>query len=346
MHGDPTGIYSISKLHIIEKLVIGADVGLRPWHYPPSFLIIVLPLSLFPYGISFALWILSTLYGYLWIVRRIVPHRLTFWLFLAFPPAINNLFYGQNGFLSTILLGGGLLLLDSRPFIAGLLLGILSYKPQLAILIPVALLAGRNWRALIGAAVSGISLALISLIVFGIATWKAFLNNIPYATEVLKYQKEYWSKMPTIFAGARFMGAELPMTEVLQGSIALVAMGIVAWIWWRRVSLPLRASSLSLAIFFTAPFAFEYDLVLIALPFAWLGWEEVSAGRRTGQIILAICWIATFLSIWFPGLQLSLLYLVVMFGLVIYRSLSDSGRDDDTEHQAKKSDTSITINLK
>ncbi len=323
LQGDPAGIYSIAKIHVLEKLVIGADVGLRPWHYPPSFLIIVIPLSLFPYCISFGLWILSTLYGYLWMVRRIAPHRLTPWLFLAFPPAINNLFYGQNGFLSTMLLGGGLLLLDSRPFMGGLLLGVLSYKPQLAILLPVALLAGRNWRALIGAVVSAISLALISLIVFGIATWKAFFHNIPYATEVLKYHKEYWSNMPTIFAGARFLGAGLPMTEVLQGAIALAAMGVVAWIWWRGVSLPLRASSLTLAIFLTAPFAFEYDLALIALPFAWLGWEEVSTGRRTGQRILAICWMATFLSIWLPGLQLSLLYLLAMFGLVIYRAIPD-----------------------
>ncbi len=323
LQGDPAGIYSISKIHALEKLVIGADVGLRPWHYPPSFLIIVLTLALFPYVISFAVWIISTLYGSLWIVRRISPHPLTPWLFLAFPPALNNLFYGQNGFLSILLLGGGFLLLDYRPFLGGLLFGLLSYKPQLAILIPVALLAGRNWRALFGAAISGMSLALISLIVFGFAPWKAFVNNIPYVTGLLKYNVEYWSKMPTIFAAARLMGAGLSMSEVLQVGVALLSMGVVAWIWWSRMSITLRASSLILTIFLTAPFAFEYDLVLLALPFAWLGWEEVSTGTRTGQAILAACWMATYLSIWFPGLQLSMLYVLAMLGFVIYRSLPD-----------------------
>jgi hypothetical protein len=321
LSGEPAAIYSISKLHVMEKLVIGTDVALRPWHYPPSFLIIVLPLSLFPYGLSFSLWILSTLYGYLRIVRKIAPHRLTPWLFLAFLPAISNLFYGQNGFLSAICLGGGLLLLDSRPFTGGLLLGVLSCKPQLAMLIPLALLAGRNWRALLGAALSSIGLALISLMVFGSATWKAFLHNIPYATELLKYHQEYWVKMPTIFANARLLGAGVPLSEALQTALALVAAGVVVWIWSRRVSLALRASSLTLAIFLTAPFAFEYDLVLLALPFAWLGWEEVSAGRRTGQGILAACWLATYSAIWFPGHNVSLLYVLVLFGFVIYRSL-------------------------
>jgi alpha-1,2-mannosyltransferase len=321
LNGDPTGIYSISKMNLIMTSVIGSNVTFYPWHYPPSFLVIVLPLSLLPYGISFAIWIFSTLYGYLWIVRRIAPHRLTTLLFLSFPPAIINFFYGQNGFLTTIFLGGGLLLLDSRPFIGGLLLGVLSYKPQLAILIPIALLAGRNWRALIGTAVSCISLALISLIVFGIATWKAFLYNISFATELLKYNKEFWGRMPTIFASARFLGAGLPVTETLHGALALVAMGLVVWFWWRRVSLPLRASILTLAIFLTTPFAFVYDLVLLALPFAWMGWEEISTGRRMGQRILAACWLATFSSLLVSQLPLSLLSVLAMFCFVIYRSL-------------------------
>jgi len=64
-------------------------------------------------------------------------------LALAFPGTFQNFIQGQNGFLSAALLGGGLVILERFPLTGGMLLGALSYKPHLAALIPVALLAGR-----------------------------------------------------------------------------------------------------------------------------------------------------------------------------------------------------------
>ena len=54
-----------------------------------------------------------------------------------------NVGHGQNGFLTAALLGGALHWLDRRPWLAGVLIGCLAYKPQFGVLIPVALLAGR-----------------------------------------------------------------------------------------------------------------------------------------------------------------------------------------------------------
>ncbi len=61
---------------------------------------------------------------------------------------------GQNSTWTAALSGSGLSLLERRPLLAGGLLGLLIYKPQLGLLIPVALLAGRHWRASEGVAVS------------------------------------------------------------------------------------------------------------------------------------------------------------------------------------------------
>jgi alpha-1,2-mannosyltransferase len=316
---DPAGVYAVAKLHPLEQAVIGADVGLRPWHYPPSFLLLVFPLALLPYGAAFLLWILPAWYGAARLVCRLAPNRLAPWIFLAFPPALNNLFYGQNGFLSTVLLGGGLLLVDRRPWLGGLCLGLLSYKPQLAMLIPVALAAGRYWRALGGAALGAAGLALLSLLIFGVAPWQAFVRNLPYAREILQHNAEYWAKMPTVFAAARLLGAGLPLTEALQAAATLTAGAAVAWLWWRRLPLVLRGSGLALAIFLAAPFAFEYDLALLALPFAWLGWEEVSRGRRGGQVILAVSWLLMFVPLWWPERNLNLPAILLMLGLVLYR---------------------------
>ena len=147
-HGDPVAVYSPDTMHLKEQAVIGTKIAIWSWNYPPTFLLMVLPLSLAPYLCSYALWTVGTLGGYLGVIRRIAPHRLTPFLFLGFPGVYANFLYGQNGFLSTIFMGGGLLLIDAQPFWGGALLGLMSYKPQRGVLIPVALVAGRRWQAL------------------------------------------------------------------------------------------------------------------------------------------------------------------------------------------------------
>jgi len=92
------------------------------------------------------------------------------------------------------------------PFRWGFVLGLLSYKPHLTTMIPLALIAGRYWRALFGFAIGGAVLILASIAVFGSSVWVAFIQNIPFA--VTHWQSAYfWPKMPSIYALSRFSGA-------------------------------------------------------------------------------------------------------------------------------------------
>ena len=50
------------------------------------------------------------------------------------------------------LLGGALVSLDRRPLIAGILFGLMAYKPQFGLMIPIALAAGGYWRSFSAAA--------------------------------------------------------------------------------------------------------------------------------------------------------------------------------------------------
>ncbi len=56
----------------------------------------------------------------------------------AFPAVFINIGHGQNGFLTAALLGGALHWLDRKPWLAGILIGMLAYKPQFGVLIPIA----------------------------------------------------------------------------------------------------------------------------------------------------------------------------------------------------------------
>ena len=86
------------------------------WHYPPPFLLVAALLATMPYVPALIVWQAATLMPALLLVRRIVPGRRTLLVALAAPVVLVCLGHGHNGFLSAALLGGGLLLLDRRPF--------------------------------------------------------------------------------------------------------------------------------------------------------------------------------------------------------------------------------------
>jgi alpha-1,2-mannosyltransferase len=282
-NGHPDWAYSLSKMHAVEKMIIGPTVPGMPWLYPPTFLLVVWPLAYIPYPLAIILWIAITMLAFVLVVNRIAPHPLTPWLILAFPGTFQNLIHFQNGFLSAALLGGGLLLMSRSPVLGGVLLGLLSYKPHLAVLIPIALIAGRHWRTLAGAAVSASALALATLPVMGWKTWAAFLGNLPLAEWMIRHGVARIFKMPTTFAGALLAGAGFPAAYVLQGIVTLVAVGAVIWVWSQDVAFPLKASALALAILLATPYAFEYDLAILALPLAWLAWEGYVRGWLWGE---------------------------------------------------------------
>ena len=174
LNGKPALAYNPDILQATMQHLTGVKFKEYAYLYPPTFLLIILPLSLFPYLAALASWLSLTMVGYLAVLRKIAPHFLTPWMALAFPGTFLNIICGQNGFLSAIFLGGGLLLLVRSPWLGGVLLGLLSYKPHLSILVPVALIAGRHWKAFLAESITVTGLLLISGGVFGLKTWSAF----------------------------------------------------------------------------------------------------------------------------------------------------------------------------
>jgi hypothetical protein len=295
LHGELHDLYTPSKFEEVEKHLSGYSKG-HAWLYPPTFLLMVLPLSLIPYLASLAVWLAITLTCYVLVLRRICPQPyLIFWI-LFFPGIVINFTVGHNGFVSGALLGGGLLLLNSSPVLAGILFGLSFYKPQLAILIPLALLAGRRWKVLAVTAVSAICIALASAVIFGYQAWLGFVHNIPLA-EKLTETPWYWAKMPTIYTTARLAGSGTFLAWALQG---LVMFGVVAgvyWVWSGNATPATRASILILGILLFTRYAFIYDYAILAIPLAWL-WQE---GQTAGWLplekpLLLYAWFAPVLA--------------------------------------------------
>jgi alpha-1,2-mannosyltransferase len=294
--GTPEAVYD-NRLRTEEaSLARGKDFSTRPFWYPPTFLLMVLPLALIPFLASLALWVLVTLGGFLLILKRICLHPLTIWVALAFPATFQNSVRGQNGFLSAIFLGGGLLLLERSPFVGGLMLGLMSYKPSLAPLIPVALLAGRHWRALGGAFTSAAAMALVSLVVFGPDIWSVYFGQLLAigASLTPNFCLEYNT---TLYALAGCFGAGARSAKILQWLVMGLLVLVVAWAWSRKGSLASQSSILILGILLFSPYVLVYDLTLLALPIAWLASQAMVRGWLPGELpMVTLGWISPFFS--------------------------------------------------
>jgi alpha-1,2-mannosyltransferase len=322
LSGEPAAAYDFARHHAVEREVIGAPIRFTPWLYPPSFLIIVAPLALLTYGSALLLWLGGQLLAFLHLFRRLIPQPLAPVAVLLFPATAESIFAGQNGIFSALLLTGGLCHLERRPALAGLFFGILSYKPQMALAAYAALLFGGHIRALAAACAAAAGLAAASALVFGIAPWFAFLQQLGPVREGLETGRFELSEFVTVFAAARLLGLGVATAWALQATVALGAVAAIAYVWRRQGSLAWRGSILAVAIPLTTPYAFFYDLVSLVLPLTWLLIAGRSTGFRRGEIaVVTAAWIVAALGFQLAswGHLLVTPLVLVLLGLVVLR---------------------------
>ncbi|MBM4286151.1 MAG: DUF2029 domain-containing protein, partial [Deltaproteobacteria bacterium] len=256
------------------KRLTGGESG-AVWPYPPIFLLMLLPLGFLSYLPSLLLWLGVSLCAFVGVLRRLVPHVCTVWLALAFPGTFLNLLNGQNGLLSAALMGAGLVLLERRPGWAGAVLGLMSYKPHLAPLIPLALAAGGQRRALAGAGATLLGLILITSLSLGWELWADFFTGLSKIVGALEHGSFPRDKQASLLAAVRLAGGGPALAWTLQGAVMLLAVLAVVWAWRRPMPHNRRAAVLVLATLLFSPHLFYYDLALLALPLAWLGQEAL-----------------------------------------------------------------------
>ena len=187
--GRPAEAYEPALQHAAEKAIFGGrDVPFYGWHYPPFFFVVAFLVAAVPYAWGLAVWLVASFAAYLATVRAILPRPETLLIAAAFPATFVNVGHGQNGFLTAALLGGALHWLDRKPWLAGVLIGCLAYKPQFGVLIPIALLAARRWHTIAAAIVTVAALVLISFATLGGGVWHAFLDSMNFTQTVVLEQ--------------------------------------------------------------------------------------------------------------------------------------------------------------
>jgi hypothetical protein len=177
--GDPALVYNLSTFSAARADLGGADACmpvLNHFVYPPTYLFFTYPLGLMPYIAAFAAWMVVTLLLYLVAIYLIVPRPIAILVALSPFPVFFNFFLGQNGFLLAGLMGLSLVLMERRPRLSGILLGLLTFKPQIGNLFPFALLVSRKWRVIVSAMATSVVLIVASMLVFGYQGWPSFIH--------------------------------------------------------------------------------------------------------------------------------------------------------------------------
>ncbi len=295
------GFYDGEPLRAFQSALLGEPHGWHPFPYPPLFLLVVVPLGLLPYFWAYAVGMAGSVAGLVAAAAGRRPTALFTTALLTSPAAVVNFLYGHNGFLSAALVAGGARLLAIQPVAAGVLFGFVCYKPQLAVAIPVALIAARAWVTLGTAAGTAAVLLLISLAVFGIDGWTDWLAFLPrFSTTVLAHGDEFFAKMSSLTPALLRFGVPLPVTTAVQ-FIAAVSVLAILWRIFRRPVRGAAAGSLLLVVpFLVTPYAYSYDLPLVAVAVLWLGVDLLGRGATSVErIVLALAWIAP-LAAMFP----------------------------------------------
>jgi arabinofuranan 3-O-arabinosyltransferase len=287
LDGQVAAVYDVAIHKTAEVTAVGHEFdGEYPWIYPPTFLFAATLLALLPYVVANTAWMLLTFPAYVAAVRAIIGHRIGILLACAFPGLLANVMAGQNGFATAALFGGALVLLQRSPVLAGCLIGLLSFKPHLGILIPVALIAGGHWRAIAAATATVVVLALASWGAFGLDTWVAFFHSLSSASQSsLEQGRADWAKLQSVFGLVRMMGGSNALAWAAQGTLAAIVAVALGLLWRGRAEFGVKAAALVTGALLATPYIFLYDLVALAVPMAFLLRAGADGGRIPGEML-------------------------------------------------------------
>jgi hypothetical protein len=255
LHGSPAQAYDFSAFSRLsaarfDTLRHGA---FAPWLYPPTYLLLVTPLALLPFALAYPLFValgVGVLGCAAWRVAGLGAvagaSRAGALALVAAPCVFVTATLGQNAFLTASCAALAVYWAERRPLWAGLCIGLLSVKPQMALLFPFVLIAARAWRTLAWAALASAAFVALSVLVCGAESLRLFVASAGLARSiVLEHGVVFWLVSPTPFAALRLAGVPLNPAYAAHAGVAAIAAASVAWAGTRDVRV--RAAVLAVA---------------------------------------------------------------------------------------------------
>jgi len=332
---DPSRFYDAAEYNRALQVLLGANYPGQNWSYPPSVFFLAAPFGQLGYLPALLFWtVLSGVMFFAIARHHISDQRLLIALLLS-PTAVLCIISGQSSLITAAMLVTIFAWLDRRPLAAGVLIGLLTLKPQLGILFPVMLIASARSRVFASAAVTTLVIAGATALVFGPQVWIDFAtkglatNNLVLADPERIATPFY----PTIFMNLR--GVDLPYNVAMAAQLCVSAAAVAAVVWafrFRRDANPLMLMALFLACSVAAvPYMLSYDtlgLTFAALLLLGAGSLD-GAGRRFVQLVYWLPLIQMVFGNWHvPGPAL-IAPAFAVYALTRLRASPAPGRDFD-----------------
>ena len=265
VEGRATDAFDVAVMREAMQTPTAANKGDMLWLYPPGWHMAIIPLGYMPFSAAYIVYSLVTLTIYclvMWPLAKPLPGGIG--LVLAGPAVLIILTLGNISLIWTAGFVGAIAAIgQGRMALAGLVIALLTLKPQLGVLVPFALAFGGYWRTAIWAVVGTVALTLVSTLVMGIDYWAHFLWSMEFINEVMQSDLVQFNLMMTWYAFARLAGAGHEIAQPVQIAVLIACAVAISWIWSRRnVTLDLKAATLCVAIPLATPYAYHYELTL------------------------------------------------------------------------------------
>lgn len=315
-------LFDVELFHAYQERLLGHPFAEHNWSYPPHMLLLVWPFGLMPYLWALAAWSFLTLGLYLWAATtgRQDRHILLLALLLA-PATFANFSGGQNGFLTAALLICGLRLLGPKPIAAGILFGILTVKPQLGLLLPFALLAARQWTAILSAGVTTVLMVGLSMAIFGWESWQAYIEQvIPHQAAIMNERHGvFLAMMPSAYMGLRLLEVEPLLRSAIHGIFVVIALAGVVWAFARSQDAELKFGVLAVGTFLASPYGFNYDMTTVSLAVALVALRGLRHGFLPGErLALSATWLLPTAILWLNSNHLPVGSLILLACLAYF----------------------------
>ncbi len=296
---DPSRYYDPQLYNDTLAALLGPHYPGQNWSYPPSLFLLAAPFGRLSYFAALACWTVLGLAVFTWIAHRYLGDKRLLAPVLCSPAVVFCLISGQSALLTAAMLLTIMSSLDRRPVLAGLLLGLLTLKPQLGLLFPVILAASGRWRVFAVASVTALSIAGVTAAVFGAQVWTDYvIKGLPVQNLVLADPNRIATPFyPTVFMNVRGTGASYATAMAAQLPFSAFAVGAAFFAYRRhRNADPLLLGALFFACAICAvPYMLSYDLVAVTcLVVLLLGSDRLDA---TGQILAKLMY-------WLPLIQM------------------------------------------